>query len=135
MKILTVRIFKAGNSFSASLPEVDGFCMSDKSIDGLKQRIRESLEFHLEGLYPEERCGWMDEPYEFEYVMEDIASVLGNFEGILNQSSLARVSGINESLMRQYASGIKTPSAKTMAKVRNGLISLAKKLESVNVAL
>jgi len=45
----------------------------------------------------EEYKAWMNEPYDLEYVFKDIPSLVEGYSGIINQSSLARISGINES--------------------------------------
>lgn len=133
MKTLKVLVCKAGKGFSASIEEVDGFVITRSKLQDIKDDLRESLEFHIQGLYSEEHQQWMNEPYQFTFVMDDVASILGNFDGVLNQSSLARISGINESLMRQYALGIKRPGANTMKKIRNGLDRFANELQSVAI--
>ena len=88
----------------------------------------------MEGLYPEEKKSWMNEPYEFEYVFHDIPSLVEGYSGIINQSSLARISGINESQMRQYALGLKKPGKKITARIEEGLKRYADELRSITFA-
>jgi len=57
----------------------------------------------------------------------DIASIFDYFDWI-NVSSIARKSGINESLMRQYKSGLAFASEKQCEKIQKTLNELAKEL-------
>ena len=134
MKTLKVMVYKAGKGISAHLPEVDGFVIATESMEKLRKELIAGLQFHLEGLYPEERKVWMNEPYEFEYVFQDIPSFVEGYSGIINQSSLARISGINESQMRQYALGLKKPGKKITARIEEGLKRYGEELKSITFA-
>jgi len=76
----------------------------------------------------------MNEPYDFEYVFQDIPSLVEGYSGIINQSSLARISGINESQMRQYALGLKKPGKKITARIEEGLKRYGDELKSITFA-
>lgn len=134
MKTLKVIIYKAGNGISAHLPEVEGFVVATESMEKLRKELTAGLEFHIEGLYPEERKDWMNEPFNFEYVFQDIPSLVEGYNGLINQSSLARISGINESQMRQYVLGIKKPSKKIATRIEEGLKRYADELRSISLA-
>lgn len=60
---------------------------------------------------------------EFNFIF-DIGAFFNYYP--LSVSAFARYIGMNESLLRQYVSGAKSPSAKTLARVREGLDSLGK---------
>ena len=134
MKTLKVMVYKAGKGISAHLPEVDGFVIATESMEKLRKELIAGLQFHLKGLYAEERKAWMNEPYEFEYVFQDIPSFVEGYSGIINQSSLARISGINESQMRQYALGLKKPGKKITARIEEGLKRYGEELKSITFA-
>ena len=51
----------------------------------------------------------------------------------LNQSKIAELSGINASLLRQYASGIKNPSESQAKKIQNAIHNLAARLQNVQI--
>ncbi|GHT10476.1 hypothetical protein AGMMS4956_01900 [Bacteroidia bacterium] len=121
MKTLQVIVSKANDGISAHLPEVDGYVIARKSVAQLKKDLRKGLQFHIEGLYKEERQAWMDREYDFEYVFQDIQAFVEAYSGVINQSSLARMSGLNESLMRQYTLGIKNPTKNTLIRIEQGL--------------
>jgi hypothetical protein len=134
MKTLKVIISKAGKGVSAHLPEVDGYVIARTSVEKLKRDLLPGLLFHIEGLYEEERSKWMIEPFDFEYVFQDIKTMIEGYSGLINQSSLARISGINESLMRQYVAGIKTPNHRVTARIESGLKKYAEELRNISFA-
>ena len=131
-KKLKVIICKAGNGVSAHVEGIDGFVIARNTVEQLKQDLQEGLKFHIEGLYEEEREPWMDDKYTFEYVFQDISSFVEAYNGTLNQSSLARISGINTGQMRQYVSGVKRPTKRTLQRIELGLKSYAAQLQSVS---
>lgn len=51
----------------------------------------------------------------------------------INLTELAKRADINESLLRQYAVGIKTPSVKTLNKVQIAINSLGAELVDVDI--
>jgi predicted RNase H-like HicB family nuclease len=134
MKILRVIVSKAGQGVSAHLPEVDGFVIARESVEKLKRDLLAGIAFHIEGLYDEEREKWMSEPFNFEYVFQDIPTLIEGYSGLINQSSLARISGINESLMRQYVAGLKKPSRKVTERIESGLKKYADELRNISFA-
>ena len=132
MKRLKVIVCKAGNGVSAHIEGVDGFVIARNTVDHLKKDLSDGLNFHIEGLYEEEREPWMNREYAFEYVFQDIPSLVEAYSGLLNQSSLARISGINTGQMRQYASGVKRPTKRTLQRIESGLKRYAVELQSVS---
>ena len=135
MKTLKVIVYKAGKGISAHLPDVDGFVIACESMEKLRKELVTGLQFHIEGLYPEEKKErkkeWMNEPFDFEYVFHDIPSLVEGYSGIINQSNLARISGINESQMRQYVPRLKKPGKKITARIETGLKRYAEELKSI----
>ena len=134
MKTLKVIICKAGKGISAHLPELDGYVIARRTVDELKKDLPEGIQFHINGLYEEEKQDWMSGEYDFEFVYDDIPSFVESFNGIINQSNLARISGINESLMRQYVSGIKRATPRTLSRVQTGLHRYSETLRKVEFA-
>lgn len=132
MKTLNVIICKAGKGISAHLPEVEGFVIARESVEKLKRDLRVGIKFHLEGLYEEELKEWMKDDFNFEFLFEDIPALIDGYNGLINQSSLARISGINESLMRQYVTGIKKPSRKIIQRIEEGLRKYAEELRDIS---
>jgi hypothetical protein len=132
MKTLKVIVCKAGKGVSAHLPEMDGYVITRDTVGKLKRDLAHGLSFHIEGLYEEERQPWMNEPFDFEFLFQDIPAMIDAYSGLINQSSLARISGINESQMRQYVAGIKRPSRKVTQRIESGLKKYAEELRTIS---
>jgi len=132
MKRLKVIVCKAGDGVSAHIEGIDGFVIARNTVSNLKKDLPGGLNFHIEGLYEEEREPWMDNEYAFDYVFQDIPSLVEAYNGLLNQSSLARIAGINTGQMRQYTSGVKRPTKRTLQRIESGLKRYANELQSVS---
>lgn len=65
METLKVEINKADKGVSAHIPALNGFVIASSSVATLKKELLSSVQFHIEGLYPEERESWMDGYFEF----------------------------------------------------------------------
>jgi predicted RNase H-like HicB family nuclease len=131
MKKLKVIIYKANNGFSAHLPEVDGYVIARGSLKKIKQDLYDGIKFHIDGLYSEERQPWMDDEYDFEFVFNDIQTLVEAYGDFINQSSLARIAGINAGQMRQYVSGVKNPTKRTLKRIESGVKEYAEELHSI----
>lgn len=131
MKKLKVIVCKANKGVSAHLPELDGYVIARDTVEKLKKDLREGILFHIEGLYEEEKHDWMNGDYDFEFVFKDIPSLIEAYSNYINQSSLARISGINEGQMRQYTSGVKHPTKRTLERIETGIRKYAHELQSV----
>lgn len=51
----------------------------------------------------------------------------------INQSALARVTGINQGQMRQYASGVRNPSQHTINRINEGLEKFGEELKQMKI--
>jgi len=132
MKKLKVIVCKAGKGVSAHIDGVDGFVIARNSIYQLKKDIAEGLKFHLEGLYEEEREPWMTEDYSFEFVFQDVPLFIEAYNNFLNHNSLARIVGINSLQIRQYRTGAKRPTKRTIQRIESGLKKYAQELQTVS---
>jgi hypothetical protein len=110
----------------------DGFAIVRDSVEKLKRDLPKGILCHFEGLYDEERIPWMNEPYNFEHGFQDIPTLPEGYSGLTNQTSLARISGINKSLMRQYVAGIKNPGRKVTERIDYGLKKNAEELRNIS---
>ena len=63
----------------------------------------------------------------------DLTSIFDKNE-VLNVSAIAKRVGINSSLLRQYTSGIKTPSQETVNKIEKVIHGIAKELSAVRIS-
>ena len=131
----TVILEKTSNGgYSAYLPGLPGCISTGDSIADIKVNIREAINFHIEGMriekfqIPEEFDGEFDLTFKM-----DVASLFEWFSGILTKSGVSKITGMNQSLISQYVSGIKTPSRKQTKKIEHALHNLGHELLEIEL--
>jgi predicted transcriptional regulator len=135
MKI-NINVECCGKNVSAYVDEIPGFIIAAKNVRELQEDIREALDFHADGC---EKDGisdeWLINRHSWEFVYHyDIGSLLSLYDGILNQNSLGRITGINPSLVRQYLCGVKNPSKKRLADIQEKLHTFAVDLANISIS-
>ncbi len=120
--------------YSAYLPDLPGCISTGDSLSGIKESIQDAVQFHIEGLKEEhlEVPDMFQDEYELSYKM-DIASLFDWFSGVLTKSGLSRITGMNQSLISQYAMGIKKPSSKQTRKIESALHRLGQELLEIEL--
>jgi hypothetical protein len=90
------------------------------SITGLEKKMTKLLkDFH----------GIEKVSFDHSY---DLSAFFEQFD-FLKQSKIAELAGMNPGLLRQYASGVKNPSADQAKKIEKAVHQLAKELQSVSL--
>ena len=120
--------------YSAYLPDLPGCISTGNSLSGIKGSIQDAVQFHIEGM-KEERLE-VPETFQCEYELSfkmDIASLFDWFSGVLTKSGLSRITGMNQSLISQYAMGIKKPSSKQTRKIESALHRLGQELLEIEL--
>ncbi|MCF0050038.1 hypothetical protein MUK70_29010 [Dyadobacter chenwenxiniae] len=73
------------------------------------------------------------DPKSYEFFIEfDLTAFFIEFD-FLKMTKIAELSGLNGSLVRQYATGKKHPSAKQAEKIENAVKQLAQQLSNVHI--
>ncbi|MDI9552426.1 MAG: type II toxin-antitoxin system HicB family antitoxin [Bacteroidota bacterium] len=132
MKTILVVLEKSDENYSAYIPEFEGCIATGESLDQVKQRIEEAVEFHIAGMKEE----GLDIPdvfqnkYKFSYKI-DIESLFHWFSGVLTKSGISKLTGMNQSLVSQYANGIKKPSPKQVKKIEEAIHNFGEELLSI----
>lgn len=121
MSRVTLIIEENKDGFWAQIKEFDGVFTHGETLEELKSNAVEALE-----LYFEESESTMPENVQFEFVY-DIREFF-EVNDFINISKLAERSGINPSLLRQYARGIKYPGEKQIAKIQATIREIGKEL-------
>jgi predicted RNase H-like HicB family nuclease len=119
--------------FSAYLPDLPITCTTGGDLSEVETNLHEALELHLEALEIEGKpipAGFKGE-IKFDYRL-DISEFFNLFSPI-KQSSVALKAGINPSLLRQYASGIKHPSMEQARKIEDAIHQLGKELLKIRL--
>ena len=124
----------ADGGYSAYLPALPGCISTGATVADIKYNIKEAVEFHIEGL----RIENLPVPDEFAQKFDlafnmDVASLFEWFSGILTKSGVSRITGMNQSLISQYVSGIKTPSSKQTKKIERALHNLGQELLEIEL--
>lgn len=104
-------------------------------FEGLLANVRELFEDYLEHEGKNDPVWSAIDPQklEFEYVY-DLTEV---FEAHpeMNVNALARMTGMNPSLLRQYVAGTKFPSAAQAKRIETALRDLGRRLSAVSIAV
>ena len=120
--------------YSAYLPLLPGCIATAESLSEIKNSIKETITYHIEGMQEENLTipESFQREYELTYKM-DIPSLFGWFSGVLTKRGISRITGMNQSLISQYAMGIKRPSSKQTKKIESALHSLGKELMEIEL--
>jgi predicted RNase H-like HicB family nuclease len=129
MKTAIVILEKSDGNYSAYLPNLNGCVATGTTLQEVKGNIADALEFHIDGMKNEnlEIPEPFNGPYHLTYKM-DIESLFDWFSGVLTKSGLSRLTGMNQSLLSQYASGIKTPGPKQAKRIEKAIHSFGEEL-------
>ena len=134
MSKIQVIIEKSKTGYSAYIPELPGCVGTGSSIDELKKNINEVISFHLEGM----RQDGLGVPSVFsdKYYLQflfDVETFLQYYNKIFSRRALSRLTGVNESLLSQYASGLKHPRKTQAKRIEKGLHELANELLQISL--
>jgi predicted RNase H-like HicB family nuclease len=129
-----VIIEKSSTGYSAYVPELPGCISTGSSVDEIKDNISEAIAFHIDGLVQD----GLSVPNVFENEMEfrfsfDVETFLNYYDQIFTRRALSRITGINESLLSQYATGLKHPRPAQAKRIEKGLHELANELLQISL--
>ena len=134
MKTIKVIIEKSGTGYSAYIPDLPGCVMTGSCVDEIRNDLSGVIELHLEGMKEDgiRMPVIFDSEYQVIYSY-DVETFLSYYNKIFTRRALSRITGINESLLSQYASGLKHPRAAQAKKIEKGLHQLARELLQVSL--
>lgn len=133
-RVVEVLVCKTNKGYSAHINDIPGIAATGKNLDEIKKNMVIALELHLDGMkedgeiIPDSLKG----EYELLFKM-DIESLLDYYEGILTQSALARLTGINVKQLNHYARGKSKPRPAQIRKIEKGLHKLGNELIQINL--
>ena len=134
MEKVQVIIEKSETGYSAYFPELPGCVSTGSTIDEVKSNISEAISYHLEGM---QQDGLAILPlFSGRYTLQfsfDVETFLNHYNHIFTRRALSRITGINESLLSQYASGLKHPRPAQSKKIEKGLHELANELLQISL--
>ena len=135
MEKIIVNVSWCEKNYGASLSEnVPGaVVVTAKSYDELVDEVRNTLNFHVEGMIAEgdDVPQWLLEgDYEFEFHL-DAAALLQMCSPYASIAAISRVSGINQYQLSHYANGIKKPRPEQRRRIVEGLHKIGRELIAV----
>ena len=103
------------------------------SVEAITQSLKELIQDHIdhEGKDQAEWQGVQVKNIEFDYVYD--LTELFDVLSAVKINAIADMAGINQSLMRQYASGVKYPSRQQAEKIQAAVHQLGQKLLKVSI--
>jgi predicted RNase H-like HicB family nuclease len=125
MKTFKLIIEKGEDGFWGRIDKPEGIHSFGETIEILQSSMREALELYFEDI------GKPVPLYEFELVMDIQEFFMLN--DYINITTLAKRIGMNSSLLRQYAKGIKFPSLKQVNKIENTIRELGNQLSKTEL--
>ncbi len=131
MKKIKIIIERSSDSFSAYAPDVDSISGMGDSVSLVKKAVLECIEL-VKGFNGENRPRELDEAFEIEWHY-DVASLVENYKNVITRSGLAKKAGINETLLNQYAMGLKKPRPVQREKIEAALHELGRELMAIKL--
>ncbi len=135
METIDVNVSWCDKNFGAALSEnVPGaVVVTAKSYDELIEEIRETLNFHIEGMIADgdDVPQWLREgDYKFAYHF-DAAALLQMCSPFVSIAAISRASGINQHQLSHYANGIKKPRLEQRKRIVDGIHKIGHELIAV----
>ena len=133
MEKIVVIVEPTQTGYSAFIPELPGVIAVGDCWRSVKLNMQEALAFHLDEL---RRSGddvprALRQEYELEFDLE--VESLFEFIPEIKQTIVAQLAGINSSLLRQYARGIKKPGKAQVKKIEAAIHELGRQLLKVRL--
>jgi predicted RNase H-like HicB family nuclease len=133
MNVVQVTIEKTSTGYSAYLPEIEGVATAASSFNELRDNMHEAISLYLETAneYGEEVSKILQSKYTLEFKF-DIQTFMEWMTGVMTQRGLSEIASINESLLSQYASGIKKPGPKQLKRIETAIHRFADDLQAIS---
>jgi predicted RNase H-like HicB family nuclease len=131
MKAITATLEKTDTGYSAFVPELD-FCGTvGGTIDEIKNNLIEAISLFFEDAPEKLKEFGIDQEGMINFDFRMDISDFFLLHNPVKQSQIAKKAGINPSLIRQYARGIKHPGIKQARKIEKAIHQLGRELLQV----
>ena len=133
MEKVKVIIEKTGTGYSAYVPDVSGIATAADSFYELRENVKELVDAYLETAreYGDPLPDLFIGDYTFDFKF-DIQAFMQWMSKVMSQRGLAEIAEMNESLISQYASGIKKPGNKQLQRIENAIHRFADDLHAIS---
>lgn len=129
--VVTINLRKSGDEFCADIYEFNLIHIEfGKTVADIDKKIRMALKDHFNNEGKSFKKISVDKiTFKYKY---DLACYFKIFK-VLKKNKVAKLAGINRSLLAQYISGEKTPSKKQLQKIQDAIHELARHLMEVKI--
>lgn len=132
MKKIKIIIEKSGDSYGAYAENVKGIIGAGDTVQECKQSVLDCIDTMK--LYFDEKQIPTALKNEYELVFRyDIVSLLQYYKGILSNPAFEKLTGINQKLVHQYATGLKKPREPQRKRIEKGLHQLGAELLAIEL--
>lgn len=131
MKKITATLEWAKEGYGIWIDELPNIFSYSETVQQAKEKIIEAIELYFDG--DPKKPKWLESGFEVALTFEP-AALLNYYQHIFTKRALSRLTGINESLLSQYASGLKKPRKKQRERLQNGLHDLSKELANIVIS-
>ena len=136
MSKVKVILEKTDTGYSVYSPDVPGCIAVGENLNEAKKNFNEALNLFIEtsAEFGDPIPGVLQSEFELEFKV-DIKTFFEWVKGIMTQTGIAQISGLNKNLVSQYANGLKKPSPKQMAKIEIAFQNFGADLQSLSFSL
>lgn len=135
VKQINVILEKGKDGYGVSFKEIDNVFGFGETVEDAKKDAKIALDNYINYLNSKKRPipEMLQGDWELNFSF-DIEAFLSYYSKIFTSTALEKLTGINASLMRQYAAGLKKPRKEQVKKIEYGLKKLGKELENLKLA-
>jgi predicted RNase H-like HicB family nuclease len=125
---------KTSSGYSAYIEGLDGVAATGRTVQEVKRNISEAFLMHIDGLKEDgELPDFLDNPENRTLTFNiDIETFFSWYSGIITKAGISKIANINQSLVSQYAMGIKKPGPKQRRKIEEKLHEFGKELIEIS---
>jgi predicted RNase H-like HicB family nuclease len=132
MKNIKVVIERSSDMYSAYAANVEGIYGGGDTPAEAKQSILDAIRLLKENNTPENTPAILKGEYEILYQF-DVESLINYYKGIFTNRAFERLTGVNQTLIHQYSTGLKKPRAAQKKKIEEALHLLGQELLAVEL--
>ena len=133
METIKVILEKTNTGYSAYMPDIDGCVSVGDDLEDTKQNMLEAVELFVEVANEEDIE--LPEALKGDYVLDfkiDARTFFEWMKGIITKAGLSQLTGLNKSLISQYANGVKNPSQKQLMRIESALHKFGGELQAIS---
>jgi len=130
MKIITAILEWTNDGYGVRFEEFPNVFSYGKTVENAKIEAKEAIQLAFEGCKKQPK--WLADGYEI-VVKFDVPALLNHYQHIFTKRALSKITGVNESLLSQYAGGLKHPRKRQIHRIESGLKSLSVELSQISL--